>query len=460
MTTEAVREEDCAGGELTRTRWAPVVALGLGMLVVTSEMTISAVALPSIGADLGASPATTAWVLLAYSLPMAAIAIPAGRWADRAGVRAAFLASMAGVGVASVLSALAPTMPLLLATRVLQGLAGGLIVCVYMPLITCSVRENQRGSAIGYIIMIMTLGGVAGAPIGGLVASELGWRAVFLIKLPLLVAVLWLGARTVPTGSGRGLPVPDRSLVREAALLGGAVTGLLVAFDKFVTQPVLAAGLAALGIGLAVGWSRLASARPMVALVRRPAFGGTLVTLFTMSLSAGLLFFLLPYFIADVLHGSPETTGLALLCYIGAIAPISPLAGLLTDRFGPRPVIATGAALSVAGMLSMLSLDTGASLVDLSWRLALFGAGAGLFNTAVNTATLGAAPPGMAGSAGGASMTARSVAMTMGSSVAALGWTLAGGGSLGFRVGILGLATLAVAGILAYLALTRRPLDA
>lgn len=215
-----------------RTRWGPVIALGLAMLVVTSEMTIAAVTLPGLGAEQGVGPAATAWMLLAYALPMAAIAIPAGRWADGADVRSTFAFSMIGVGLASVLGALAPTFWVLLIARVLQGMAAGMIVAVYLPIVITSVREEQRGRAMGYIITIMTLGGMAGVPLGGLVAGTFSWREVLLMKLPLLLVVLWLGYRTVPGGSGKGLPWPSRPLVQEALLLGGSVTAVLLAFDQ------------------------------------------------------------------------------------------------------------------------------------------------------------------------------------------------------------------------------------
>src|ERR671916_565989 len=134
-----------------RTKWAPVAALGLAMLVVTSEMTIPAVTLPGIGADLLVSPSATAWVLLAYALPMAALAIPAGRWADGADVRAGF-------AVSSVLVGLAPAFWLVVVGRLLQGAAGALIIAVYMPIITTSVLPAQRGRAIGFVIPIITGG--------------------------------------------------------------------------------------------------------------------------------------------------------------------------------------------------------------------------------------------------------------------------------------------------------------
>ena len=235
MTAAGMSAVDAAG--VARTRWGPVVALGLAMLVITSEMTITAVTLPGLGVDLGVGPAATAWVLLAYALPMAAIAIPAGRWADGADVRSAFALSMIGVGLASVLGAVAPSFWVLLISRVVQGLAAGMIVAVYMPIVTTSVRAAQRGRAIGSIITIMTLGGMVGVPLGGLVAGAFSWREVFLMKLPLLLVVLWVGYRTVPGGSGKGLPWPSRPLVHEALLVGGAVTAVLLAFDQVDGRP-------------------------------------------------------------------------------------------------------------------------------------------------------------------------------------------------------------------------------
>ncbi|TQM35091.1 MFS transporter [Pseudonocardia cypriaca] len=449
MTTDAVT--------LQRTKWAPVAALGLAMLVVTSEMTIAAVTLPGIGADLLVSPAATAWVLLAYALPMAALAIPAGRWADGADVRAAFALSMVGIAVASVLVGLAPAFWLVVVGRLLQGAAGALIVAVYMPIITASVLPAQRGRAIGFVITIMTVGAMAGVPLGGLIADMWGWRAVFLVKLPVVVAVLWVGLSTITRIPGRGLPRPGAALLREALLLGGAVAVLLLAFEEVGGRPLLAGALAVAAIGLAVWWSRLAASGPVLRLVRNPAFGFMMISLLAVSSTAGLVSFLLPYFVADVLHGGPDLTGVALLFFVGAMAPLSAAAGALADRLGNRVVAAAGSAVSLAGVLLMLTLDGDAGLVDMAWRLVVLGIGAALFNPAVNAAMLTAAPAGSEGVAGGVGMTVRTVAVTVGSAASALAWTMAGGGIAGFRSGILMITVAVAVGLAVLLVPVRRP---
>ncbi|WP_232212978.1 MFS transporter, partial [Saccharomonospora saliphila] len=226
-----------------RTRWAGVGALALAMLVVTSEMSLAGVVIPRIGADLDVAPAVTAWVLLAYALPMASVSIPAGRWIDGADPRAALLLSMTVVAVTSVLAALAPTIWLLLLARLMQGLAASLTLSGYMPLIALTVRPAQRGRAVSLVVTIMTVGGMAGASAGGLVAGELGWRAVLLLKLPLVAAVLWLARRAMPR-TGRGLPRPGASTTVEAFLLGGGVAALLLAVENTAESPGLAAALA------------------------------------------------------------------------------------------------------------------------------------------------------------------------------------------------------------------------
>ena len=181
-------------------------------------------------------------------------------------------------------------------------------------------------------------------------------------------------------------------------------------------------------VALGVWWARLTASGPVIALVRGRSFAGTLLALFTTTFTGGLIAFLLPYFVADVLGDGPDVTGVALLFVVGAMAPVSPLAGLLSDRYGTRAVALVGSAVTVVAMLSMLTLDAGSGLADLAWRLVLLGVGSGLFNPAINTALLVGTPAGSEGVAGGVGMTVRTIAMTVAPAVTALAWTMAGVG--------------------------------
>jgi MFS family permease len=339
--------------------------------------------------------------------------------------------------------------------RLLQGFAAALVIAVYMPIVTVSVRPEQRGRAIGFIITIMTVGGIVGAPLGGLVAGAFDWRGVFLMKLPLLVVVAWVARRTLPRDP-RGLPRPGRGLLSEAVLLGGAVCALMLAVDLVDDAPLAAAALVVVAAATGWGWTRLGGSAPVVALIRGRAFGTVLVALLTASFTIGLVAFLLPFFVSDVLRGSPAVTGTVLLFFAGAVAPVSPLAGMLSDRFGTRVVAVLGSAVMIAGLALMLTLDAGDGPVGVAWRLAVLGVGAGLFNPAINAATLAAAPSGMEGVAGGIAMTSRTLATTIAPGVVALCWTLAGGGLAGFRTGVLVLGAVTLLGLAALLVPVRR----
>ncbi|ADD39738.1 MFS transporter [Stackebrandtia nassauensis] len=429
-----------------KTRWAPIVALAMAMVVITSDMTIAAVTLPSLGEDMDVGAAATAWVLLGYSLPMAAIAIPAGRWADRADLRAVFVLSMTGVAVASVAAALAPTFWVLVVARLLQGFTGALTMSVYMPIVAAAVKTEQRGRAIGYIITIMTLGGLIGAPLGGLVAGGLGWRAVFLLKLPIVAVAIVLALKSVPS-NGKRLPLPDAALWRDTLVVGGAVGSLLLAFDRIERQPLAATGLIALAVVLAVLWLRFRSSRPMVAVLGRRVLGLPMLGLFLMSFMIGLISFLLPYYFTDELNTGPEAMGVAMLFFSGAMAPISPLAGGLADRFGALRIASAGAVVSILGLGSMLTLGPDSSMVDVIWRLVLLGVGAALFNGPINAALMAATPADMLGTAGGMFATTRTLASTIGPAVTAFVWSTAGGGMPGFTTATAVLTALSVLGL-------------
>ncbi|MBN9733880.1 MULTISPECIES: MFS transporter [unclassified Pseudonocardia] len=431
-------------------RRGAVTALGLAMLAVTSEITIAAVALPGVGADMGVGPGATAWVMLAYTVPMAALGIPAGRWGDRADPRPVFLLAQLGILLGTALTVLAPTFAVLVVARVVQGVAAALVVAVYMPIVTASVPPERRGRAIGFIIMIMTVGTMAGAPAGGLVADALGWRAVFLVKVPAVLAAVVAGILFLDRRRVRGVPAPARSLLAEAVLLGGAVTAVLLALDG--SGPGWRSPVAAVAaVVLFAGWLRLPAAGAVRDLVRRPSFGPTLAALFAVSTTAGLVSFLVPWFVADVLGGTAASGGSALLVFVAAVAVTSPVAGRLTDRFGPLRVTVAGGALSVLALAALLPLGAGTGWAALAGGMALLGVAGGVFNPAVNAAVLAAAPPGTEGATGGIAMTARTVGSAVGPAVAALGWTLTGGGSAGWRLGVAVLLVAAAAGTLAVL---------
>jgi DHA2 family multidrug resistance protein-like MFS transporter len=438
-----------------RTSWGAVVAVSLGVVLAGLDLTIVGVALPMLGADFGASPAVTQWVLLAYTLPLVALSIPAGRWLDRAGPLPSFLVAIAGFGVASVVIAVAPGFGVLLAGRALQGVFGALIGVTAMPIVALAVRPEHRARAMSIVLTLIPLSGVAGPAVGGVLAEAYGWRAVFLVNLPIVAVAWWVGVRTIPAsiGSRSGLPAPDRAALGEAAVLGAAATALFLSLDLLgrgggVALPAILAAVAAIAV---VIWTRLRESRPVIDLLRRRPIALGLLAMPMITAGVGGLNFLVPYFLAGTQQASAQAIGVALLAMPAAMAAASPLAGVLADRIGTRPVTLAGAVVTLAGTLAMITVGPDAGVAGVAWRLALIGIGNGLFAGPNAAAVLAATPAPLAGTSSGLAALVRTMGFAVGPAVGALSFTLTTGPTGAVHSGFLVLAVAAGVAVVAVL---------
>ncbi|GAB3655259.1 MFS transporter [Glycomyces tarimensis] len=428
-----------------RTRWGAIVAVGFAQLVVAGGMSSLAVGLPPIRTDFTVTEAATAWVLLAYALPMGAVAIAAGRLADRADLRAVAVFSMGGLGLFSVVAALAPTFPVLLAARAAQGLIGGLLFGMTGRIIVTSATEAQRGRAMSAITLLMTVGGMGMVAIGGFIIAAFDWRGLFWVFFTLsalALAALWA---TVPS-NGTGLPRLDRVVLVDVATSGGAIVTFLLAFEYLDSAPWIS--LAALAVSVALGavWASRPASAPTVALLRSPIMAGALVSLTLMSAVTGLLNFSLPFLLTDVHHVRPELVSTVLLTFIGGVAVMTPLSGFLADRFGAGRVSLAGAALVLVAIAPLPFVDESTSLLGIGVRVAGLGSAFGIFNTPMNTYLLASAPREQSGTAGAFMATTRTIGTSLGPVIAALAWGLGATAVDGYRMSAWAVAVILVLG--------------
>lgn len=431
-----------------RTRWSTVLAVGFAQLVVAGGMSGVSVGLPAIRTDLGVGGAATAWVLLAYALPMGAVAMAAGRLADKADLRAVAVFSMAGLTVFSVAAALAPNFGLLIAARAAQALIGGLLFGMTGRIVTLAAPERTRGRALSVITLLMTAGGMGMVGAGGLAVAVFDWRGLFWIfAVAGAGATVWLW-RTVP-GDGTGLPRPDRAVLADLATSGGAIFAFLLAFEYVGSAPWLAAAVLALSVALAAAWTRLPASAPTLALMRDPAVAGALLSLVFMATVTGLQSFSLPFLLTDVHEVSPALVSAVLMTFIGGLAVTTPLAGWLADRYGPGRVSLTGGVLVVAGMVPLVFVGESTSVLGIGVRVAALGLLFGVFNAPVNAYLLAAAPAEQSGTAGAFMATTRTIGSSLGPVLAALAWGLGAGPVDGYRLSAAVLTGVAVLGAVA-----------
>ena len=448
-----------------------LAAVVLGTAIAFLDSTVVTVALPSIGRELDASFAQLQWVVTGYTLTLAALILLGGSLGDRLGRRRVYVWGIAGFAVTSLLCALAPTADALVAARVLQGVAGALLTPGSLAVIHASFRPEDRGRAIGAWAGISAIAPALGPPLGGWL-SELDWRLVFLINLPIAAVALVLTARFVP--ESRDLGSSGRLDVTGAVLgvlsLGGLTVALVEAGGgqggavPSAVVPVGAVVAVLTGVGF-VWWERR-TAHPMIppSLWRSRTF--TVANLLTFAVYAALsgLFFFLALQLQTTLGYRPVLAGAAALPSSVMLLLLSSRAGALTTRTGPRFPLLVGPLVAAVGVGLLAFVSAGDSyLLHVLPGVLLFGAGLALLVAPLTTTVLAAAPDRLSGTASGVnnavSRAGGLVAVAALPSLVGLGaQDYADPAALtdGYRAALLGCAGLLALGGLSALALPRR----
>ncbi|WP_033262575.1 MFS transporter [Amycolatopsis vancoresmycina] len=407
-----------------------------GMFLVQLDVTVVNVALPSIGSGLGAHLAALQWVVDGYAVVLAALLLTGGALGDVFGHRRVVLVGFAVFGTASAACGLATTAPLLVAARAGQGLGAALLLPGTLAVITNAYPGRaERARALGIWAGVSALALSAGPVLGGAVVAAAGWRPVFWLNVPVVLAAAVATRRLVPRGDRGPGRVDVAGIVPAAPALGAGVYAI-------IGGSVVAAVLAVVLLAAFLLVERR-SAHPMLPLdvVRRTA-AANLVAAAMNFVGIGTILVLTLY-LQGVRHAGPLRAGLEVLPLFLPLSALAPVAGRLTGRFGPRPPMVAGLALGALGMLNLVLCNENSGYAALLPTLLGLGAGMGLVTTAVVTAAVGGVPPGRAGVASGINNTARQAGGALG--VAVLG-ARAGGGlhAVGLIAGVLWLLAIGV----------------
>ncbi|MFL5494064.1 MAG: MFS transporter [Gemmatimonadales bacterium] len=390
-------------------RWTVAAAI-LSSGTVFVESTVVTVALPSVGRDLGLGLEGLQWVMNSYLLTLSALMLLGGSLGDLFGHRRVLMAGLTGFTAASIGAALAPSAAILLIVRLLQGAAGAVLVPNTLALINATIDQNDRAPAIGRWSASSAVSTALGPLVGGWLVDAFSWRWVFTVPVPFGLLALWIAARRLPAapaGAQRGAP-------RHIDLAGATLVtlGLAALTWALITEPqrgwadslILAAclgGLLLLG-GFVLQERRSPDPMLPLALFRSRQFtGANLVTLLVYAALGGL-FFLLMLQLQNVLGYRALRAGASLLPVNALMLAISPTAGRLGQRLGPRWPIGVGALVAGLGMLLLSRVQTGASYVGTVLpALIVFGLGLSVLVAPLTAAVLGAAEEGKGGIASG-----------------------------------------------------------
>jgi MFS family permease len=413
-------------------RWWLVIAAALAVFMVALDSSIVTVALPSIGGHFRTPAAVTEWVIIGYMLPMVALVLPVGRWLDSTGRRPAFVLAVAGFALASAAAGAAPGMAWLVSARVVQGAFGAMLMALVPALVAEAVRSGAQGRAMSLVATVGPLGAVSGPAVGGALVATLGWPAIFFVNVPVSLAVIAVGVRTIAPGGG--LRLPDRGWAVESALLAAAATAVLGALTLAPSRGVAWLLVALLALPLVAVWASLPASRPVADLVRSPGMTApVLALLFNVAGIAGAQF-IAPFYLQQALHAGTALTGLVILAQPLAMATASPFGGYIADRWGGGKTALVGTLVLAGGLLLVVPLGTDWRPLDLAWRLALVGIGTGLFAGPNQAVAMQQAPRHLLATTGAATGLARSFAFALGPALATIPWAFAGYTTGGMRV--------------------------
>jgi EmrB/QacA subfamily drug resistance transporter len=403
-------------------KWLPLVAICTGTFMLLVDVTIVNVALPDMAADLTTTYSQLQWVVDVYALALAALVLGAGSLADLYGRRRLFLIGLVLFAVASLACGLAPNAPLLITARGIQGIGGAAMFATTIALINSSYEGRDRGTAFGVWGAVVGAAAAIGPILGGAL-TELSWRWIFYVNLPICVLAVALTLTAVAEARQPGAPNPDVPGIALFTLgAGGVVFGLVrAAADGWATPTAwapIAGGLVVLAVWVLVERRR---AEPMLdlGLFRSRSFTGIMLCALLINGAAFSGTIYVSLWLQSVLGLTPLQGGLVFI-------PLSLLSFVVAGAAGRRlqtlpPRLALGAGLVLVGVASLLLalVDGGSSWTILIPGLAVLGVGVGMANPVLASAALAAVPRERSGMASGAVNTARQLGFALG--VAVLG---------------------------------------
>jgi DHA2 family multidrug resistance protein-like MFS transporter len=396
-------------------RYWSAVAIWLALAMAVLDGAIANVALPTIARELGASPASSVWVINAYQLTITVLLLQLAALGDRVGYKCIYIPGLALFTLGSAGCALGGTLPLLIAARVFQGIGAACIMSMNAALVRATYPANMLGRGIGYNAMVLSMSAAVGPTLAALILSVASWPWLFLINLPIGVAALIVGRKALPDPKGHGRPFDWASASLSAAMMGCVVFGAeMFARVGMGLGLALIAGGAIAGTALVVREWRVPLPLMPLDLLRIPIFSLSICASIVSFAAQMLAYVALPFLLQSVLGRSVFATGLLMTPWPIAVGIAAPFAGRMADSVPAGLLGGIGLAIFAAGLFFLSRLGASPSDLSIAWRMAVCGLGFGLFQSPNNRTIVSAAPRQRSGAAGGMLATARLLGQTAG----------------------------------------------
>jgi EmrB/QacA subfamily drug resistance transporter len=402
--------------------WLTLFAVAIGVMMVTLDGTVVAVANPAIQSDLNASLADVQWITNGYLLALAVSLITAGKIGDRFGHRQTFLIGITGFGATSAIIGLSHGVTMVIAFRVLQGVFGALLQPAALGLLRATFPPEKLNMAIGIWGATIGTSTAAGPIVGGLLVEHVNWQSVFFINVPVGLIALVLGL--IILKDVRAENAPKSFDIPGVVGLSGAMFLLIWGLIKAPawgwgdTRTLLFLGLSIVCFVAFGLWEvRAKEALVPLTLFRSVPFsaGVALMMFMAFALIGGIFF--VTFYLQNVHGMSPVSSGVHMLPLTAMMIVGSPITGALITKFGPRIPMMLGMVFTGAAMFAMTTLDTGTGALPMSIWFAMLGIGLSPVVVGATEVIVGNAPMELSGVAGGLQQSAMQVGGSLGTAV-------------------------------------------
>ena len=379
------------------------------------------IALPSIGREFKIDAVLLTWVAMSFTLATATLLVPFSKISDIYGRKKVFLCGVTFFTIASFLASIATSVPMLIASRILQGVGGAMSFGTSIAIVTSVYAPAERGKPMGIAIGAVYLGISAGPLIGGFLTQHFGWRSIFVANIPFGILVVSLGLLKLKGdwAEARG----ERFDLAGSLLCSASLTTLILGLSMLPTlKGWLAIALSVLGIVLFVQWET-ASKNPVVNIAlfkNNRVFALSNLAALVHYSATNAVTFMLSLYLQYVRGMSPQSAGLLLVAQPIVQAVVAVWAGRLSDRIQPRLVASAGMAITAACLFLLAVIDEQTSTYLIVAKLAFLGFGFALFSSPNTIAVMNSVETKFYGVASGILSTMRAVGQVSSMAIAAL----------------------------------------
>lgn len=458
ITSNVSIQEDSDGLPFPRRIWA-VVAASLALIMSVLDANIVNIVLPTLSKEFGTSPSLTIWVMNAYQLAITVSLLSFSSLGDIFGYHKVFLSGVALFCVTSLVCALSTSFWMLTIARVLQGFGASAITSVNTAQLRTIYPRQYLGRGMGINAMVVAVSAVAGPSVASAILSLGSWHWLFAINIPLGLLALGMGIKFLPKGEKR----QNRKFDKVSAVANALTFGLLIysmeGFAHHERMDFILIQLALLAfIGTYYVRRQLRREAPLlpVDLLKIPIFSLSVITSICSFTAQMLALVSLPFFLQNVLGRSDIATGLLLTPWPVATLFTAPLAGYLVEKIHAGILGCVGMLIFGIGLYLLATLSPSPTDGAIIWRMAVCGAGFGLFQTPNNSTIMSSAPTNRSGGASGMIGTARLLGQTLGATLVALLFSLAPQGKSNTSSLLLGAAFAVVAAIVSCFRLSQQ----